>query len=253
MSPRRRRAGLLRVRARPGAARLRARRARRAAGRHGPLPAFADTRHDHCDYLLPRGAIGAGLPETEHAMYLRGSPSTAAEAREVLGRPRRAVLRPHVGALLLAPADALLGTRRTAPRSCARERSVYFAHPVFTQYDTQRAALVQDARRERAARCCSPEPLVTPRRAEHAARVAHRAARRAALGRSTSCTTSPSAAAGCFDTIEDVIPLHDLTVSVRTPAACARSRASRAVTPLAHEVARRARRGARSRGSTATH
>jgi hypothetical protein len=46
--------------------------------------------HDYCEYLLPKGAIGRGLPQTEHAMYRRGMAIQAADAE---------VLAPMVGSL----------------------------------------------------------------------------------------------------------------------------------------------------------
>ena len=41
-------------------------------------------RNDYVEYILPKGAIGKGLPDTEHVMYLKGVEVTAAGDAEVL-------------------------------------------------------------------------------------------------------------------------------------------------------------------------
>lgn len=91
-------------------------------------------RADYADYLLPKGEIAKGLPETEHVMYIKGLEVEALEGSEVL-------------------ADAILPyfnrtyknfcSHRQAPSSgkvgyqgIVRNGSViYFAHPIFTQYN----------------------------------------------------------------------------------------------------------------------
>ena len=157
---RRRRPRLVRVRARPAAAGLRLARSAcgaPATGRCRRSPTRATTTATTC-CRAPRSATGCR--ETEHAMYLRGLAVEPADRRRGARRSRRAVLRPHLGALLLAPADALVGARAGRRRSCAGERSVYFAHPVFTQYDTNAPrwckTLVANA-----LALLLPEPLVT--------------------------------------------------------------------------------------------
>ncbi len=40
--------------------------------------------NDYVDYILPQGIIGAGLPQTEHAMYLKGVQVEAQVGSEVL-------------------------------------------------------------------------------------------------------------------------------------------------------------------------
>ena len=180
-APGRRRAaaGVLRLRARPGRAGLRARRAGRAAPEHGPLPVFADTRHDHCDYLLPRGAIGAGLPETEHAMYLRGLAVEAAGGEVLAERVEPYFDRTweHFCSHLQTPSSG----RRDGPAIVAGDGTVYFAHPVFSQYDANAPrwckTLVANA-----LALLLPEPLVRHDGPSSLRVGADRAARGAALG-----------------------------------------------------------------------
>ena len=99
-----------------------------------PVRGLHYERGDYSDYLLPRGAIGRGLPETEHVMYMKGLMVEAGPGTEVL-------------------ADAILPTfdrdyrhfcsHRQAPSSGKRGyagivkkgRAIYFAHPIFKQYD----------------------------------------------------------------------------------------------------------------------
>jgi hypothetical protein len=178
----------------------------------GPLPAFADTRHDHCDYLLPRGAIGEGLPETEHAMYLRGLTVTAADGAEVLAErvePYFDRTWEHFCSHLQTPSSGRAGT----PAIVRGERSIYFAHPVFTQYDTNAPrwckTLVANA-----LRLLLGDPLVT-----HDGPSTLRVSVTEQPGRWVVHVLHyiPERRGRLFDTIEDVIPLHDLTVSVRLP------------------------------------
>jgi hypothetical protein len=178
-----------------------------------PLPAFADTHHDHCDYLLPRG-IGDGLPATEHAMYLRGLRVEAADGAEVLADRVRSYFDrtwEHFCSHLQTPSAG----EPDGPAIVGRERSVYFAHPVFTQYDRNAPRWCKTLVANALARLL-PEQLVT-----HDGPSTLRVAlteqpdeRRWVLHL---LHYIPERRGQAFDTIEDVIPLHDLTVSVRAP------------------------------------
>jgi len=181
----------------------------------GPLPAFADTRHDHCDYLLPRGAVAAGLPATEHAMYLRGLAVETAGGEVLADRVEPYFDRTwrHFCSHLQTPSSG----RRSGPAIVRGDGTVYFAHPVFSQYD------------ENAPRWCKtlvanalalllPEPLVRHDGPSslRAGLTEQPAERRWVLHL---LHYVPERRGRRFDTIEDVIPLHDLRVSVRVPAA----------------------------------
>jgi hypothetical protein len=180
----------------------------------GPLPVFADTRHDHCDYLIPRDAIGDGLPATEHAMYLRGLAVEPTPAAEVLADGVQSYFDrtwEHFCSHQQTPSSRRPGT----PAVVRGERSIYFAHPVFTQYDTNAPrwckTLVANA-----LKLLLPNPLAThdgpstlrlsvteqPDQNRWVIHLLH---------------YIPERRGQLFDTIEDVIPLHDLTISVRTP------------------------------------
>lgn len=90
--------------------------------------------NDYADYIVPRGVIGKGLPETEHVMYMRGLEVEAAPGSEVLAdavmpyfdRDYR-----HFCSHRQAPSSG----RRGYAAVVRRGRVVYFAHPIFRQYD----------------------------------------------------------------------------------------------------------------------
>jgi hypothetical protein len=202
----------------------------------GPLPVFADSRHDHCDYLLPRGAIGEGLPETEHAMYLRGVAVAAAEGAEVLAdrvEPYFDRTWEHFCSHLQTPSSGRPGT----PAIVRGRRSIYFAHPIFTQYDTNAPHWCKTLAGNALA-LLLPDPLVTH---DGPSTLRVSVTEQPDLHRWVVHLLHyiPERRGRHFDTIEDVIPLHDLTVSVRAPAGV------RAVSrePDGDEVAHEARDG----------
>jgi hypothetical protein len=163
---------------------------------------------------VPRGAIGEGLPETEHAMYLRGLRVEAADGTEVLAERVDSYFDrtwAHFCSHLQTPSSGRAG----GPAIVRGQRSVYFAHPVFTQYDRNAPrwckTLVGNA-----LKLLLPEPLVThdgpstlrvslteqPDEHRWVLHLLH---------------YIPERRGESFDTIEDVIPLHDLTLSVGAP------------------------------------
>jgi hypothetical protein len=91
-------------------------------------------RHDYADYLLPKGPIASGLPETEHVMYMKGAEVEAEAGSEVLAdavlpyynRDYR-----HFCSHRQAPSSGIRGYAGIVKRG----RVIYFAHPIFRQYD----------------------------------------------------------------------------------------------------------------------
>ncbi|MBZ4644585.1 MAG: hypothetical protein PWR27_2035 [Petroclostridium sp.] len=98
-----------------------------------PVKGKVFPRFDYADYIIPRGEIGKGLPETEHVMYIKGLEVEALPGSEVL-------------------ADVILSHfNRTYEHFCSHRQTpssgkvgysgivkngnvIYFAHPIFTQY-----------------------------------------------------------------------------------------------------------------------
>jgi hypothetical protein len=91
-------------------------------------------RHDYCEYLLPKGAIGRGLPPTEHAMYRRGMAIQVVPDAEVLApmvssffdRTYR-----HFCSHQQTPSSGL----EVQPGIVRKGRCVYFSSPIFSQYN----------------------------------------------------------------------------------------------------------------------
>lgn len=175
-----------------------------------PLPAFADERHDHVDYLRPRGEE-LGLPLTEHVMYLRG---VAVEATgEVLAdrvEPYFDRTWEHFCSHLQTPSSGATGT----PAVVRGDRSVYFAHPIFTQYDASAPLWCKTLVAAALRMLLGGEPMVT-----HDGPSSLRVALTEQAGRRVLHLLHyiPERRGRLLDTIEDVLPLHDLRVSVRVP------------------------------------
>ncbi len=166
------------------------------------------------DFIVPRGAVGKGLPETEHMMYKRGMEVEAVPGSEVLAEvsvPYFNRTYRHFSSHKHTPSSGTVGY----PGVVRSDRTIYFAHPIFTQYHAN------------APRWCKtlflnaldlllPDPLI-----RH-------------TGPSTTLATLneqadqgrwvlhllhyvPERRSQDIDIIEDVIPLHNLEVSVRLP------------------------------------
>ncbi|MFC1527056.1 hypothetical protein ACFL6X_09645 [Candidatus Latescibacterota bacterium] len=162
------------------------------------------------DFLVP-GAVGAGLPTTEHVMYRRGLQVETGRGTEVLSQiavPYFNRTYEHFCSHNHTPSSGETGY----PGITQKGRCIYFSHPVFTQYA------------ERAPRWCKtfvldalerllPEPLVHLRAPSTALAVLSEqvAENRQVLH----LLHYIPERRGQFDVIEDIIPLHDVGVSVR--------------------------------------
>ncbi len=166
------------------------------------------------DFLMPRGALGEGLDPTEHVMYLQGKQVAAQPGTEVLAEcvaPYFNRTWEHFSSHRHTPSAGKPGY----PGVLRRGRAIYFMHPVFTQYQGNAPRWVKRLV-VNAVRMLLPEPLVRleapssalvsineqPRENRWVVHLLHYIPER--RGRE-------------FDVIEDVIPLHDVKVSLRTP------------------------------------
>jgi len=170
------------------------------------------------DYLVPAGAIGRGLAETGHTMYLRGKKVEPAHDAQVLA---------EVEAPYFNRTWRSFCSHRHAPSSGARAypgvvqhgRCIYFAHPIFRQYHDNAArwcrTLLSNAidlllgEGGRMIETDGPTTLLTTlnhqaRESRYIMHLLH---------------YIPERRGAAFDTVEDVIPLHDLHVSVAMGAA----------------------------------
>jgi len=166
------------------------------------------------DFLVPKGALGAGLPSTEHVMYLKGKLVEPAAGAEVLAEtivPYFNRTWQHFSSHRHTPSAGKAGY----PGIVRNGRAVYFMHPVFTQYNKNAPRWVKRLVAN-AIGMLLPDPLVRmdapstalvsvndqPRENRWVVHLLH---------------YIPERRGQDFDIIEDVIPLLDVKVSVRAP------------------------------------
>jgi hypothetical protein len=178
-----------------------------ARGRHYPSG-------DYAEYLRPGPAIGAGLPATEHVMYMRGLEVRAADGAEVLAetvashfdRTYR-----HFSSHRQTPSSGEV----RGPAILRSGRAIYFAHPIFSQY-AQNAPRWCKRLFLNAVSLLLPEPLLRHNgpstlfatlleQPEAGRRVLHL------------LHYIPERRGADFDVIEEAIPLHDLELSALAP------------------------------------
>ncbi len=164
------------------------------------------------DFILPAGDIGRGLPETEHVMYLRGL--------QVVPQPGTEVLAQTIVPYFNRTWEHFCSHRHTPsahttgyPAILRRGRAIYFAHPIFSQYRANAPRWVKSLFLN-ALDLLLPQPLVRkdgpstllvtlneqPRQQRRVLHLLHYIPERRGLG---------------FDTIEDVIPLYNIPISLR--------------------------------------
>jgi hypothetical protein len=174
------------------------------------------------DFIRPRPALGRGWPDSELVMYLRGL-----EVEPAGGETLADVVVPyfnrtwqHYSSHRHTPSSG----RVAYPGAVRHGRSVYFAHPVFTQYSKNAPrwckTLVRNALdlllEDPVLRVGGPSTLLTA--------VNEQPAERRLLVHLLHYV--PERRGADFDVIEDVIPLAGVEVSLRVPG---RVRAVRAV------------------------
>lgn len=98
-----------------------------ARGRYFP-------RNDYADYILPKSELKKGLPQTEHVMYMKGVEIEAREGTQVLADiilPYFNRTYKHFCSHMQTPSSGIPGN----PAVVKCGKAIYFAHPIFTQYD----------------------------------------------------------------------------------------------------------------------
>lgn len=169
----------------------------------------------HPDFLRPRGPIGAGLAPTEHVMYLRGAHVRLKPGAHVLVEtviPYFNRTYKHFCSHQHTPSSG----EPAYPGIVQNGRAIYFAHPIFTQYD-HRAPLWCKRLLLNAIDLLLPEPLIRhdgPSTLQvHLAQQPHHNRWIVHL-----LHYIPERRSQTLDIIEDVIPLHDIQVSLNVPA-----------------------------------
>ena len=173
-------------------------------------------RHDYCEYLLPTGPIGRGLPATEYAMYRKGMAISAAPGAETLA--------PLIGSWFDRTYQRFCSHRQTPSSGAVTQpgivqngRCIYFSNPIFSQYDDNAPrwckALVLNAIER-----LLPHPLIkhdgpstlqvtVTHQSDHNRWILHL------------LHFIPERRSKELDVIEDVIPLFNVNLCVRTPRA----------------------------------
>ncbi|CAK4814232.1 unnamed protein product [Aphanomyces euteiches] len=164
------------------------------------------------DYLIPSGAIGEGLPLTEHVMYLGGLEVEAGADSEVLASVNVPYFNrtwEHFSSHKHTPSSGKLGY----PGIVKRGNAIYFMHPIFRQYQESAPAWCKKLFLN-ALKLLLPEPLVRHdgpstllatlnNQKEHSRWVLHL------------LHYIPERRSGTIDTIEDIIPLHEINLSIQ--------------------------------------
>lgn len=164
------------------------------------------------DFIMPTTQIGSALPRTGHVMYQQGTQVSAIKGATVLAGVQTPYFNrtwEHFCSHNHAPSSGKTGY----PAVVRKDRVIYFAHPIFSQYADNLPrwckTLVLDAIAQLLAepviRTDGPGTLLTavndqPAKNRRVVHLLH---------------YIPERRGQKFDTIEDVIPLHNLAVSVR--------------------------------------
>jgi hypothetical protein len=170
------------------------------------------------DYLVPEGPIGDGLPPVPHCMYSRAQQVDPEQGTEVLSQAER----PYFNAAWPRYAGERSAGERVYPGVTRRGRAIYFAHPVFTIYHERSPLWVKTLVRN-ALDVLLPEPLLRhDGPSTLIATVSEQRAERRLIVHLLHYI--PTRFGAGVDRIEDVIPLHDLRVSIRTQCPVSRVR-----------------------------
>ncbi|MBN1933764.1 MAG: beta-galactosidase trimerization domain-containing protein [Anaerolineae bacterium] len=166
----------------------------------------------YVDYLVPQEGFDRGIPRTEHTMYMRGMQIAANKGTEVLAD----VVAPyfdrtyrHFCSHRQTPSSGQV----TQPGVVQQGRTVYFCHPIFSQYQTKAPRWCKQLLFNALDRLL-PEPLV---------KVQAPSGLIAALNDQSAQNRQvlhllyyiPERRCDEFDMIEDVVPLHDVEVAVK--------------------------------------
>ncbi|MHC4563812.1 MAG: alpha-amylase family protein [Planctomycetota bacterium] len=166
------------------------------------------------DFVVPAGAVGKGLPKTEHAMYDRGLQVKARKGSKVLAQTRVPYFNrtwEHFCSHRHTPSAG----KRGYPGIVQNGGCIYFAHPIFGDY-VERATPWAKRMLLNAVDILLPDPLVRHNGPSTVVATlnAQKAEKRLVLHL---LHYIPERRGQHFDTIEDVIPLHDLALSIKAP------------------------------------
>jgi len=165
------------------------------------------------DFLLTKGPISKGLPETEHVLYLKGMQVEPLPGSTVLATtliPYFDRTYQHFCSHRHTPSAGKIGY----PGIVYNGKNVlYFAHPIFTQYNDNAPRWVKTLLLN-AINLLLPDPLL---RHDGPSTVIATVNEQAAQDRQVVHLLHyiPERRGQAFDVIEDIIPLYNLKLSVR--------------------------------------
>ena len=176
--------------------------------------------HDYVEYILPRGAIGKNLRQTEYALYTKGMEVTAAPGAEILAAkvlPYFDRTHQHFCSHRQTPSSGVEGGPAVvrSTHAAGGGQVIYFTNPIFTQYyecaPRWCKTLVQNA-----LGLLLTEPLL-----RHSGPTTMQVSltEQAAEGRWVlhALHYIPERRGVQFDVVEDVIPLYNIAFTVRVP------------------------------------
>jgi hypothetical protein len=166
------------------------------------------------DFLVPEGPLGEGLDETGHVMHaqaLEVAPAAAATTLCAVELPYFNRTWEHFCSHRHAPSSGARGY----PAVVGTDASLYFAHPIFGLYQTHAPLWVKTLFRNAVARLL-PEPLLSIDAPSHTTTAINEQPREQRWLVHL-LNYIPVRRAEQYDIIEEVIPVADIGVAVRTP------------------------------------
>ena len=170
------------------------------------------------DFIMPTADMGGTLPRTEHAMYLRGSHVEARPGTTVLAWTRTPYFERswrHFISHRHTPSNGEKGSAAVTQAG----RYLYFAHPIFAQYQENAPRWVKVLLHDAIQRLL-PQPLL---RHDGPSTVTTSVMRQTGRTVVHLLHYIPERRGRQFDVIEDVIPLYDVAISLRADRAYARA------------------------------
>ncbi|MEO1237199.1 MAG: alpha-amylase family protein, partial [Planctomycetota bacterium] len=168
------------------------------------------------DFLRPEPALREGLADTRYVMAQRGTEVKPTAGAEVVARTERPFFN-RTWKEFCSHQYAPTSGEFVYPSAVRKGRVVYFAHPVFRMYDYEACRWVKRIVRNAIngllpttlAEHDGPSTVIVtlndqPAESRYALHLQH---------------YIPERRGDAFDTVEDVIPLHDLSLTVRPPKA----------------------------------
>ncbi|MDF1514527.1 MAG: beta-galactosidase trimerization domain-containing protein [Anaerolineae bacterium] len=171
------------------------------------------SRNQYLEYIVPRPVFSQGMAETEYAMYMRGMAIQAPSSAQILADTVASYFDRdymHFCSHRQTPSSG----ERVHPAVVQQGNIIYFCHPIFSQYQTKAPFWVKVLFQNALARLL-PEPIV---------QVKAPSSLLAMLNKQTQRNRHvlhmlyyvPERRCEEYDVIEDIVPLYDIPVRIRT-------------------------------------